>query len=119
MLYLGIFIFGLATFPIFSLSAAHANDFSSSEEMAELNTAIIFTFAIGAIVSPLFSGGLIYIFGPTSVFLLIGLSHAVLIFYGLYRMGIRSTIAERTPYIYLPRTSAVISWFLTNKDEKK
>jgi len=116
--YFLIFLFGGATFPIFSLSAAHANDFCVSEEMIELNSSLIFTFALGAIVSPFLSGSLITIFGPKSMFILIGFGHTLLILYGIYRMGIRPTLPEKTPYMYLPRTSAIISWFIRsdNKD---
>ena len=114
LFYISIFLFGAATFPIFSLSAAHANDFCNDNDMAELNSSLIFTFALGAIVSPFLSGSLITLLGPRSMFILIGLSHVLLIIYGIYRMGIRPTLSEKTPYIYLPRTSAIISWFIKN-----
>ncbi len=114
LFYISIFLFGAATFPIFSLSAAHANDFCNDNDMAELNSSLIFTFALGAIVSPFLSGSLITLLGPRSMFILIGLSHVLLIIYGIYRMGIRPTLSVKTPYIYLPRTSAIISWFIKN-----
>ena len=115
--YILILLFGAATFPIFSLSAAHANDFCNDSDMAELNSSLIFTFALGAIISPFLSGGLITLLGPSSMFVLIGLSHVLLIIYGVYRMGIRPTLSEKTPYIYLPRTSAIISWFIKNEEK--
>ena len=115
--YILILLFGAATFPIFSLSAAHANDFCNDSDMAELNSSLIFTFALGAIISPFLSGSLITLLGPSSMFVLIGLSHVLLIIYGVYRMGIRPTLSEKTPYIYLPRTSAIISWFIKNEEK--
>ncbi len=115
--YISILLFGAATFPIFSLSAAHANDFCNDSDMAELNSSLIFTFALGAIISPFLSGSLITLLGPSSMFVLIGLSHVLLIIYGVYRMGIRPTLSEKTPYIYLPRTSAIISWFIKNEEK--
>ena len=117
LIFLNIFLFGASTFPIFSISAAHANDFCNENDMAELNSSLIFTFALGAIISPILSGGLINIFGSNAMFLLIGFSHIFLILYGIYRMGIRPTLTEKTPYMYLPRTSAIISWFIKNNDK--
>ena len=114
-----IFLFGAATFPIFSLSAAHANDFCNENDMAELNSSLIFTYALGAIISPFLSGSLITLLGPRSMFILIGVSHMLLIIYGIYRMGIRPTLSEKTPYTYLPRTSAIISWFIKHENTKK
>ena len=81
---IAIFLFGAATFPIFSLSAAHANDFCNENDMAELNSSLIFTYALGAIISPFLSGSLITLLGPRSMFILIGLSHMLLITYGIY-----------------------------------
>ena len=53
----GIFLtaglFGLTTFPIYSVAAAHAHDFASSEERVELSAALMFWFAAGAIFAPL------------------------------------------------------------------
>ena len=116
---IAIFLFGAATFPIFSLSAAHANDFCNENDMAELNSSLIFTYALGAIISPFLSGSLITLLGPRSMFILIGLSHMLLIIYGIYRMGIRPTLSEKTPYTYLPRTSAIISWFIKHENSEK
>ena len=53
------------------------------------------------------------------MFILIGLSHILMIIYGIYRMGIRPTLSEKTPYTYLPRTSAIISWFIKNENSEK
>ena len=101
------------------MSAAHANDFCNENDMAELNSSLIFTYALGAIISPFLSGSLITLLGPRSMFILIGLSHMLLIIYGTYRMGIRPTLSEKTPYTYLPRTSAIISWFIKHENSEK
>ena len=45
-------VFGLTTFPIFSVAAAHAHDFANANERVELSAALMFFFALGAIAAP-------------------------------------------------------------------
>lgn len=97
-------LFGLTSFPIYSVAAAHANDFATSEERVELSAALMFFFALGAIAAPYTASGLIQMFGPAALFVMIGAAHAVLIVFGLRRMRARPT-ETRTRYVYAPRTS--------------
>ncbi|SPF75600.1 putative MFS-type transporter YcaD [Aliiroseovarius pelagivivens] len=98
-------LFGFTTFPIFSVAAAHANDFASSEERVELSAALMFYYAVGAIASPLLASNLIESYGPSALFTMIAVGHVVLIGFGLARMRHRPTLDERTPYTYTPRTT--------------
>lgn len=105
-------LFGFATFPIYSVSAAHAHDFAQSHERVELSAALMFLYAIGAIASPWIASVLIASYGPASMFVFISLAHVVLIAFGFLRMRARPTEAERTPYVYAPRTSFLIGRLL-------
>ena len=106
--FLTAFFFGLTTFPIFSVSAAHAHDFAESDQRVELSAALMFFYAIGAIAAPLFASSLIEHFGPAAMFVMIAVGHLVLILFGLARMRARSANRPRTPYIWSPRTSFLI-----------
>jgi MFS family permease len=97
--------FGFTTFPIFSLSAAHANDFATSEQRVELSAALMFWYALGAIASPYVSSTLITHYGPGALFAFVAAGHVGLILFGLTRMRARPTVEDRTPYTYTPRTS--------------
>jgi MFS family permease len=101
-------IFGFTSFPIYSVSAAHANDFASQDQRVELSAALMFFYAIGAIASPLLASSLITAFGPASLFVLMSVAHLGLIIFGLLRMNVRPTMKKRTSYIYMPRTSFII-----------
>ncbi|WP_375265460.1 MFS transporter [Planktotalea sp.] len=105
---IGAAFFGLTTFPIYSVAAAHAHDFTTDDERVELSAALMFFFALGAIASPLLSSSLINWYGPSALFLMIASGHALLVVFGLLRMRARDTVEERTPYVYAPRTSFVI-----------
>lgn len=101
-------LFGFATFPVYSVAAAHAHDFAKGSERVELSAALLFFFALGAIASPLVASNLIELYGPRALFAFVGLGHLALIVFGLVRMRARPTSAARTPYVYAPRTSFLI-----------
>ncbi len=105
-------IFGLVTFPVYSVSAAHAHDFAEDHERIELSAALMFFYALGAIAAPLIASGLIDAYGPSALFVLIGAAHGTLVLFGLLRMRMRPTRAERTRYVWSPRTSFVIGRLL-------
>ncbi|WP_377507513.1 MFS transporter [Octadecabacter sp. R77987] len=104
--------FGLTSFPIYSISAAHAHDFATSEERVELSAALMFFYATGAIASPWLTSALITAFGPPALFAFIALGHVALVVFGLARMRVRQAPDARTPYVYAPRTSFTIGRLL-------
>ncbi len=101
-------VFGFATFPIYSVSAAHAHDFADSGERVELSAALMFLYAVGAIASPFGVSVLIDRYGPAAMFVFVALAHVVLIVFGLGRMRARPVPPDRTRYVYVPRTSFLI-----------
>ncbi|MFX0541929.1 MFS transporter [Roseovarius sp. S4756] len=102
------FFFGLTSFPIYSVSVAHANDFATSDQRVELSAALMFFYALGAIAAPLVASKLIAGFGPSAMFIMIAVAHGVLIVFGLTRMRVRPTKAARTRYVWSPRTSFIV-----------
>jgi MFS family permease len=110
--------FGLTTVPIFSVSAAHANDFADTDERVELSAALMFFYAVGAIAAPLVASSLIELFGPGALFTFVAVGHIGLIFFGLLRMRVRSAPEARTRYVYAPRTSFTIGKMLKRDRER-
>ena len=110
-------LFGATSFTIYSVGAAHANDFCPDDFVVELNASLIFFFSVGAIAAPRLSAEIIEQFGANGLFWFIAAAHLVLIVFTLYRMT-RRTSAPATPYRYLPRTSMVLSklWRRQNGD---
>ena len=111
-------LFGLTTFPIYSVAAAHAHDFASDDERVELSAALMFYFALGAIFAPYVASVLIEHYGPGALFSLISVGHVALIIFGLTRMRVRPTKTKRTPYVYAPRTSFMIGRLLRRHRSK-
>ncbi|MEQ9607644.1 MAG: MFS transporter [Kiloniellaceae bacterium] len=106
--YLGAFVFGLTAYPIYSVSAAYANDLAQPDFIVELNAALIFIYSIGAIVSPVISAWLIALAGPEAMFTFMACVHAALVIFTLFRMTRRRAMEPRTPYRYIPRTSMLL-----------
>lgn len=98
-------LFGFSTMPIYSVSTAHAHDFSNSAERVELSAALMFLYAVGAIASPFSASLVIERFGPSGMFLMIALAHLLLIIFGVARIRVRPTPDSKTAYTYEPRTS--------------
>ena len=117
--FLTALFFGMTTFPIFSVAAAHAHDFVQTNERVELSAALMFYYALGAIASPLLASFLINHFGPSALFALIASGHVFLIIFGLSRMRVRPTRTGRTPYVYSPRTSFIIGRLLKRMRDKR
>lgn len=111
-IFLAAAFFGMTTFPIYSISAAHAHDFTDPSEAVELSAALMFLYAVGAIASPFIASLLIERQGPAAMFVFISLSHIVLVVFGLFRMRMRPAPQDRTRYTYVPRTSFLIGRLL-------
>ncbi len=114
--FLSATFFGMATFPIYSVSAAHAHDFAEADERVELSAALMFLFALGAIASPWTVSTLIEAYGPSAMFAFVSIAHVLLIVFGMLRMRTRET-STRTRYVYAPRTSFLIGRLLKSSRE--
>ena len=97
-IFLTALIFGITTFPIFSVASAHAHDFVQSNERVELSAALMFYYALGAIVTPLLA-----------LFMMIASGHVLQIIFGLSRMRVRPP-PHRTHALYLCATHLVFHW---------
>ena len=60
-----VFIFGSFAMPLFSLSAAHANDRAGKGEFVLVNAALMLFYSFGAVVGPLAASYFMQGYGPT------------------------------------------------------
>ncbi|MEM1162735.1 MAG: MFS transporter [Pseudomonadota bacterium] len=100
--------FGMTSLTVYSVAAAHANDFCDEDFVVELNASLIFFFSAGAIAAPLAASEIIAAAGASGLFWFIAGAHAVLIAFTVYRMT-RRTATPNTAYRYRPRTS-MLGW---------
>jgi MFS family permease len=106
-----VFIFGSFAMPLFSLSAAHANDRAGKGEFVLVNAALMLFYSFGAIGGPISASWGMQNFGAHSLFIFTALVYAVLIFIILYRMLVRSAVpaSKRGRFIALLRTSTIFA----------
>ncbi|MBL8582474.1 MAG: MFS transporter [Rhizobiaceae bacterium] len=105
--FVAVFIFGSFAMPLFSLSAAHANDRADRGEFVLVNAALMLFYSFGAIGGPLTASFFMQSFGPKALFVFCALVYAVLVLIILYRMGARPAVphGERGRFVAMLRTS--------------
>jgi MFS family permease len=113
-----VFIFGSFAMPLFSLSAAHANDRAGPGEFVLVNAALMMFYSFGAIGGPTAAAFVMQQFGPHSLFSFCAAVYVVLIAVIFYRMGVRSRVpaAARSRFIALLRTSTVFARLARTND---
>lgn len=116
--YLGIFLFGCFALPLYSLSAAHANDFADGENYILISAGMMFFWSIGAIAGPVVASGLMQFYGPGVLFIFTSAVHAALVAVTLWRMTVRSTVPRenRSTFIGLLRTSPFLLRLARKRD---
>ena len=107
---IGIFLWGAFTLPLYSLSAAHANDKAKAGEYVQIASGLMFFWAIGASIGPLLSAVLVDWFGASAFFSFICSMHGAFVVYTLVRIVRGSPDEpERGRFAGLLRTSPVFA----------
>ncbi|MFD0915628.1 MFS transporter [Pseudahrensia aquimaris] len=119
LVYVGIFAFGAFSLPLYSLSAAHANDRAEQGQYVLLAAGLMFFYGIGAIVGPPVSSIMLGAFGPESLFVFTSVIHGTLVVATLFRMRARDAVpdARRGRFTMLVRTSPFMQKLTRNRDK--
>ncbi|QDZ00959.1 MFS transporter [Nitratireductor mangrovi] len=106
-----VFIFGSFAMPLFSLSAAHANDRAEKGEFVLVNAALMLFYSLGAIGGPFAASTAMEWLGPRFLFVFAATVYAVFIAIILYRMVAREGVPahERGRFTALLRTSTIFA----------
>jgi len=109
-LYLGIFLFGAFALPLYSLSAAHANDLAQPGQYVLIAAGLTFFFSVGAMVGPLASSWMIERLGASYLFVFTSIVHGAFLLIAVWRIyaGQRIPRSARTRFVALMRTSPAI-----------
>ncbi|WP_340037711.1 MFS transporter [Aminobacter sp. Piv2-1] len=108
-----VFIFGSFAMPLYSLSAAHANDRAEQGEFVLVNAALMLFYSVGAIAGPFIASLFMESYGPHSLFAFSAAVYVVFIAVIVYRMGVRSAVpaGHRSRFFGLLRTSPIFARF--------
>jgi MFS family permease len=106
-----VFVFGCFAMPLYSLSAAHANDRAAKNEFVMLNAALMLFYSVGAVGGPFAAATVMQWFGPHALFHFSVAIYGVFIVVILYRMRARAAApqAQRGRFTALLRTSTVFA----------
>jgi len=109
--YVGIFIFGAFALPLYSLSAAHANDRAGMGQYVLVSAGLTFFFSLGAVIGPYTASLVIKYYGPAAFFVYTCIVHGSLGLLVVIRMRRRASVPaeQRSKFVTLLRTSPVFS----------
>ncbi|WP_193175508.1 MFS transporter [Oricola nitratireducens] len=107
----GVLAFGAFAMPLYSLSAAHANDHAVKGNYVQVAAGLMLFYSVGAMAGPPAAATLMEMFGPRALFVFISVVHASLFVATAWRLHMRAPVpAERRGrFTVLLRTSPVIA----------
>jgi MFS family permease len=106
-------VFGGMNMPMYSLALAHTNDHLEPSQMVAASGSLVLVGGIGAAFGPITLAGLMTAMGPVGFFWGLGLIHAAIGFFALYRMSRRASMPldEQGSFVAVPpRTSPVAAY---------
>lgn len=104
-------LFGVFSFPLYALCAAHMNDSIRDGGFVEASSGLLLLFATGAVLGPVVASIVAHAIGPHGLFLFTATVHAALGIFACYRMLQRPAPPEedREPFADSMRVAQIIS----------
>jgi MFS family permease len=103
--YIFLILFSFCSLPMFSLILAHTNDYISKEKFVAAGAGLQFTFGLGAMSGPFLCSIFMNIVGSNGFFIFLLFFHAIIGFFGLYRMKVRQTVDNPdSQFVAMPQT---------------
>ncbi len=91
-LYVIAFLLGGMTFPMYSLCLAHTNDFLTPKQMVAASGSLMLVNGAGAIFGPVVAAQVMGRIGSDGFFIFLGVVHALIGLFALYRMARRASV---------------------------
>lgn len=95
-------IAGGIAYPLYSLASAHLNDYLDSGRVVAAGARMILVNAMGAVAGPVLGAVAIEAFGPSALFVVLGISYFVVAAYAAHRIRKRAPAPEEERATYLP-----------------
>ena len=89
--YIFISLYAGLCLPLFSLNLAYVNDFLPKEKFVSAGAGLQLIFGMSAMVAPFLCSLFMKNLGPNGLFLFLFIFQSLIVFFGIYRMTIRST----------------------------
>jgi MFS family permease len=115
VLYTLIGVFGGLNMPMYSLTMAHTNDYLEPSQMVAASGSLVLVGGIGAAFGPITLAGMMTAVGPVGFFWGLGLIHAAIGFFALYRMSRRDSMPlhEQGTFVAVPPRASPVAAYLS------
>jgi len=102
-------LYGAATYPIYGLAVAHANDYADASDFVAVSGGLLLLYGAGTMIGPLAASAAMAGIGPEALFLVTATSHALVAIYAFYRTFKRPPIPEsvRESFTNVPAARAM------------
>ena len=87
-------LWGAMSFPVYSISVAHANDRAKDGDFVMVSAGLLLMYGIGAIIGPFIASGMMSYGNPGYLFLFTGMVHLLLAIYVITRSLVRNQPRE-------------------------
>ncbi len=94
-------LYGAATYPIYGIAVAHANDYADASEFVAVSGGLLLLYGAGTMFGPLFGSAAMAGIGPQALFAVTAAAHALIAAYAFYRTFKRAPIPENAREAYL------------------
>lgn len=94
LLLVGAAAYGLSAFPVYSICAAHLNDFVEADGFVEASSGLLLIYAAGAIVGPLISSFMMRTIGVHGLFVFTAGVHFLIGAFTLHRLNQRAAVGQ-------------------------
>lgn len=103
-------LFGAASFPIYTIALAHANDLVPSKRAIAVSSGMLFVFSIGAAIGPMVASAVVEWSGYSALFVTIAAASGSIVLVTMVRIQIRPRIPtrHREDFVIVPRTTPAI-----------
>lgn len=104
ILFLLIALYGAASYTLYPIAVAHANDFARSEDFVKVSGSLLLLYGIGTIVGPTIGGPAMDAGGPHAIFAVTLVSHLSIAVYAILRSRRRAAVpdADKEAFKTLP-----------------
>lgn len=105
------FLFGFFVFPLYTLCAAHMNDWVASEEYVDAASLLLLLYAAGAIAGSVLGSGVMHFLGPSGLFYYTAAVHATFVVFTVARLRLRPPRIsdEQEPFAHTIRVLQTIA----------
>lgn len=113
-------VFGAAVFAMYPVIIAHASDHAAPGTFIQVSGGLLLVFGIGSIIGPTIAGFAMTSFGNSSLFVITGVSHLLLIAFAAMRLRVRAAVAQDDKVAFqaapLPRSTTPETAVLAEND---